>query len=457
MARINQRMYQTGYETMKTTAKKVSLLSIVLFGFCIFGRPASAQGFQSDPLDLWIAIPQTFNGIAYGADRFVVVGNSGRILVSENGLDWKDKMTGSPNLDLSSIAYGNGVFVAGGGGLSDSPLFVSDDGGENWSPIAIGNQSTVEGIIFANGIFVAVGRANDGSVVLTSSDGVNWIIREEGTDFCGLTGVTYGNGAFVAVSGGGLVLTSPDGITWTAESSGFLAALNGITFGNGLFVAVGGENSCLILGAPPMSFEMILTSPDGKKWKEVGREAEDSNPLYAVAYGGGRFAAVGNSAKILISYDGLTWTKSSNSPPDISAALNGVAFGNDRFIAVGNDDTILQSGYLSGYCTASLTPYSDMTSLMYVPIIDAGGSYYGCEFRCEMDASSSFMCQVTSCLIPSLPIGSYADCSHSTLSSDLVLHIPAVIFNRISYNADLAYIPTTDGKIWVKLTSAAKN
>ncbi len=451
MARRNQRVHQAGDETMKTNAK-VCLFSIVLIGLCIFGRPTSAQGFQTDPLDLWVSVPQTFKGIDYGADRFVVVGNSGRILVSENGIDWKYKMSGIPNYDLSAVAYGNSLFVAGGGGLSDSPFFVSTDGGENWSPIAIGNQFAVKAIIFANGIFVAVGRANDGSVILTSSDGVNWIIREEGTDFCGLTGVTYGNGTFVAVSGGGLVLTSPDGVTWTPESSDFFVALNGITFGNGLFVAVGGENSCLILGAPSMSFEMILTSLDGKKWTHIGRDSEDSTPLNAVAFGGGRFAAVGNSSKILISHDDLTWGKSSNY---VSAALNGVAFGNDRFIAVGNDDTILQSDYLSGYCTASLTPYSDMTYLMYVRIIDAGGSHYACEFTCEMD--SSFMCQVSSCVTPGLPLDSYADCSHSTLSSDLVLHIPAVIFNGISYNTDFAYIPTTDGKMWVKLTSVAKN
>lgn len=450
MALRNKRVHQVGDETMTA---KVCLFAIVLIGLCIFARPTSAQGFQTDPLDLWVSVPQTFKGIDYGADRFVVVGNSGRILVSENGIDWKFKMSGISNYDLSAVAYGNGLFVAGGGGLSDSPFFVSADGGENWSPIAVGNQFAVKAIIFANGIFVAVGRANDGSVILTSSDGVNWIRREEGTDFCGLTGVAYGNGTFVAVSGSGSILTSPDGVTWIRESSGFPAASNGITFGNGLFVAVGGENSCLIMGAPPMSFEMILTSPDGKKWTLIGRESEDFIPLNAVAYGGGRFAAVGNSAKILFSYDGLTWAKSS--PPYVSASLNGVAFGNDRFIAVGNDDTILQSGYLSGNCTASLTPYSDMSYSMYVRIIDAGGSHYACEFTCEMD--SSFMCQVSTCVNPGLPLDSYAGCSHSTLSSDLVLHIPAVIFNGISYNANFVYIPTTDGKVWVQLTNVAKN
>jgi len=81
------------------------------------------------------------------------------------------------------------------------------------------------------------------------SVGVTWTPRIVGKK---LNGVAYGkdlngNGLFVAVGGGGTILTSPDGITWTLQTSGTSNTLYGIAYGNGRFVAVG-EN-------------VILTSP----------------------------------------------------------------------------------------------------------------------------------------------------------------------------------------------------
>jgi hypothetical protein len=64
-----------------------------------------------------------------------------------------------------------------------------------------------------------------------------WTLRSSGGT--SLSGVTYGNGLFVAVGSYGTILTSPDGVSWTARASGTSNFLNGVTYANGLFVAVG--------------------------------------------------------------------------------------------------------------------------------------------------------------------------------------------------------------------------
>jgi hypothetical protein len=47
-------------------------------------------------------------------------------------------------------------------------------------------------------------------------------------------------GTIVVVGDQGIE-TSTDGITWTARNASGVAALDGVTFGNGAFVAVGGS------------------------------------------------------------------------------------------------------------------------------------------------------------------------------------------------------------------------
>ena len=54
-----------------------------------------------------------------------------------------------------------------------------------------------------------------------------------------LYGVTFANGAFVAVGASGTILTSTDGASWTDSASVTSAQLSGVVSGNNTFVAVG--------------------------------------------------------------------------------------------------------------------------------------------------------------------------------------------------------------------------
>ena len=57
-----------------------------------------------------------------------------------------------------------------------------------------------------------------------------------------------------------------------------------------------------------------------------------------VAYGNGKYVAVGNS--FMSSTNGVNWTISSQTP---SNGLNGIAYGMNRFVAVGDNETIYTS------------------------------------------------------------------------------------------------------------------
>ena len=418
--------------------RTTNLLGIAIFCVIVL----LSADLRADPLDNWSSLNPTFRGIAYGGDTFVIVGDSGKIITSKNGSIWTYRMSGL-QCDLNGIAYGDGAFVAVGPlrGTPASSFFVSNDEGESWTPITAPTGVWLGGITYGNGTFVVVGYdgISSNGAIFTSPDGVAWTNRplEPTTS---LAKVTYGNGLFVAVGDFGTILTSPDGITWKREQSGVITAIFDVTFGKGIFVAVGGIWN--IGFAPPMPNELILISQDGTTWTPINRGDDDIRPLNAVTYGSNRFVAVGNTGKILTSSDGVTWTKKEIGE---SATLNDVAFGNDRFIAVGDNDTILQSQFLSGYCTASLS--SDM-SLLYIPIFTFKGQSFWAELS-NIPGTRDFV--VSSMSVVS-DMNSFADCTPSTLTNDLKVHIPSLIFNHVSYRADGIY----DQGI-VRATSVGRN
>lgn len=107
-------------------------------------------------------------------------------------------------------------------------------------------------------LFVAVARTGSGNRVMTSTNGITWTIRASPDN--SWTGVTYGNGMFVAVGsitpgGVGLtgVMTSTDGTNWAVGSTPADNTWNSVTFGNGRFVAV--ANSSTVSGT------RVMTSP----------------------------------------------------------------------------------------------------------------------------------------------------------------------------------------------------
>jgi len=96
--------------------------------------------------------------------------------------------------------------------------------------------------------------------------------------------------------------------------------LRDIAYGNGRFVAVGQDGT-------------ILVSGDGVTWTN---RSVDWLDLVAVAFGNGQFVAVGFFGGLLTSPDGEHWTKPHVPNPTYPRDFSDVAFGNGRFVAVGS-------------------------------------------------------------------------------------------------------------------------
>ena len=122
----------------------------------------------------------------------------------------------------------------------------------------------------------------------------------------------------------GCAVAGRAGVNWvpvaSLPSTPCSGTVNGIVQGPSRWVAVG-DSAC------------IRTSVDGLTWT-AGAQPFSGFHLFDVAWGGGRFVAVGSRGRLMTSVDGLAW-----SAPVLSAGaanVNAVTWLGDRFLAVGD-------------------------------------------------------------------------------------------------------------------------
>jgi hypothetical protein len=158
-------------------------------------------------------------------------------------------------------------------------------------------------IAYGNGSFVAVSAAtstqngNPNDKAMTSPDGITWTSRTAAAP--AMYGLVFGGSQFVAVGASGKVMTSPDGATWNVQASPTTNTWSAIAYGNGKFIAV----------AQSGTGNRVMTSPDGVNWT-AGTSSAD-NAWTSVAFGNGTFVAVaatGTGNRVMTSPDGSTWT-----------------------------------------------------------------------------------------------------------------------------------------------------
>jgi len=229
-------------------------------------------------------------GITYAAGMFVAVGNGGIIRRSTNGWDWVSATSPTTNA-LNGVGFGNGLFVAVG---NTGTLLTSPDGA-TWTVRISSTTRNLMGAAYGNGMFMVVGKGNSNpGTVLTSTNGLNWVDRTYPQLGVGFLAVAHGGGAFVAMDIRGLAYTSVAGTNWTYRgSTGGGSYVYGLTCAQGLFVGAGGPSFAFDSG------QVITTSPDGFAWRERSVNVTNSATLRAVTYGNGRFVAVGDKGMVL--------------------------------------------------------------------------------------------------------------------------------------------------------------
>ncbi|MEI2725481.1 MAG: immunoglobulin domain-containing protein [Verrucomicrobiota bacterium] len=190
----------------------------------------------------------TFNAITYGAGRFAAVGVGGAVVTSTNGINWEDRSFNNGSGTLSGIAYGNDRFVLVGFAVGGNGVVRYSTNGTDW--VSSSGPSQMVAITFGNGRFVAVGNNFNINV---SANGQTWTSRPQSLTSTGF-GIGYGGGRFVAVgtrgsfADGATVLSSTDTTNWVAEVANSTYDLRGVASGNGQLVMVGDNG--IVLSAP---------------------------------------------------------------------------------------------------------------------------------------------------------------------------------------------------------------
>jgi hypothetical protein len=265
--------------------------------------PPSRRSFLA-ALPLTMALPDSLRADPEKAGVYVAAGYGGRRLRSTDGVnwdivaEWSDK-GGDDRNNLTSVAYGNGTFVAVGGGVTDrngpgGRVLTSVDG-KGWKERP-GPKFRVHPVLFGDGRFVAGGPDYR---LLRSVDGAKWEAGGKITDPAAThfrTGA-FGNGRFLFAGNGRKsdkeihwVVASKDGTAVDAERAD-LAPIRAMAFGNGRFVVVGPEG-------------LRMSSADGVEWGHEAREPKSA--LDSVVWTGKGFLASGGG-KGFASADGKAW------------------------------------------------------------------------------------------------------------------------------------------------------
>lgn len=204
----------------------------------------------------WEKIPSGKSGSVIGTfvtfeqDKFIVL-NGRDLWTSRDGSDWVLTTNATPG--LASLAFGNNTFVAvGGRGGPDSTMKIfSSTDAAIWSPVVIDTDNdenavrSLTSVAYGNKMFVAVGGHKSDirgypltGYILYSRDGKSWSRVPLALPYK-INAITYGGSHFVAVGDSGVIFSSLDGIAWTKRRTHASESLLSITYGNKRFVAVG--------------------------------------------------------------------------------------------------------------------------------------------------------------------------------------------------------------------------
>ena len=247
----------------------------------------------------------------------------------DTGIAPRDASTiSSPDAEASDTGFADAQVPTG------QPLFVmvgdggswasSTDGG-TWNQQAPGQvyEDLLRDVTYGDGTFFAVGGGGTTSVVLVSTNGTTWVPKSSPPGWIGATAWLPTVNAFVIAGSNGLRFRSLDGGDTFVDGGDFIEGhFRDAVYGNGRVVAVGdtygGQGIRGLSGA----------TTDGRAWTT---NVTGSHPFWSVAYGDGPqvFVAGGESGRVSWSTDGITWNDQT-----IGTTTVRVAYGAGRFIAL---------------------------------------------------------------------------------------------------------------------------
>jgi hypothetical protein len=351
---------------------------------------------QADPLNSWTQVWSnnpvllSVSSVAYGNGMFLGTGNGG-MLISYNGSNW-NTLTGPPIFTGSpGVAFGAGTFVMFGTNTQSNANYIfSSTDGTSWTNI-YSSSNTLTAAAYGNSVWVFVGTNNEIVTATLTSSNWNWTNFQPA--FSPIS-VTYANGDFVILGlsryyfPSFVVLSSSDGIDWQYDSTfsftnyygGLAVSAAGITYGNGVYVTSIIQSGDIV-GNDFFSENEGFVSSNLLQWNAAWDIQTNFAfaTTQAIAFGGGQFVGsfLGN---ILTSVDGFNWTNRS------SGLINSFAYGQGAFIAAASyPSAIYQSGSFDSSNSAptilSISTYPGVT------INGAAGSVYQIQYTTNLTSA----------------------------------------------------------------------
>lgn len=283
-------------------------------------------------------VPQTsgttndLHGIVWTGGVLVAVGNSGTILTSPDGENWTTRNSTTLN-QLADVAWnGSTLLIAVGG---DSVL-ASETGGATWAEVDPASGFNFGSVVWTGSKFVAVGSTGSiwpyAGMAATSSNGLIWKFSAENSlPVTGMYKMTWTGTQLIATTfDGNATATSPDGITWTNHPQQTPFSLSDVTWTGSQLVTVGQSGA-------------VATSTDGIKWTpqfstltnvRINDLVWAGNQIVAVGGYGGLIPITGASDQVVLTSPtgNGSWTVQSTGT---TTALNHAAYSGTTIVAVG--------------------------------------------------------------------------------------------------------------------------
>jgi hypothetical protein len=292
--------------TQRTANTTVDLKDIALGGGRLVAVGHNYNTIYSDDGVNWVEIPLYYtrlNGVIHEGASFIAAGSDwdfdvsafkGTIVTSPDGILWTRRYFDGEY--LNDIAFGGGTYVA----VGDNGTIIRSVNGTDWGPVASGSTTNLTGVSYGDGTFVAVGAPMGGgpAVVLTSSDGLSWMNYSAGVDldsWKGFNAVQYCKDRFLASGWHARILHSLDqGQTFTTSMGGNNLIIPAFAYGEGIFFAAGLEK--IYTNSSWTTADINLISLDGANWTTLPVASQEERN--AAVFFNGTFITVGNNGSI---------------------------------------------------------------------------------------------------------------------------------------------------------------
>jgi len=185
--------------------------------------------------------------------------------------------------DLTSLTYGNGIFVAVGGASSA----ISSTNATSWigRTIPTLGSGTYSDVLYGNDVYLAI--ATGTNVTAKSDNGNSWAAGGTMPSTAAWGSVAYGNGRFVAIETGTAstkaAISIDKGLNWVATTLPASTTYNKIAYGQGLFVVV--SNNTIAATSPDGITWTQRAMPSSSNWRAAAFGNTDDKPIWSVLSG----------------------------------------------------------------------------------------------------------------------------------------------------------------------------